>query len=66
MLLLTGDRDGVATEESIELFHLLPHAELAVAPASDHSFIDAKAGLFDALVLDFLVRHQQGSARDPR
>src|SRR5919112_1734908 len=66
VLLLTGDRDGVATEESIELFHLLPNAELAVAPASDHSFIDAKAGLFDALVLDFLVRHQQGSARDPR
>lgn len=63
VLLLTGDRDGVATEESIELFRLLPIAELAVAPASDHSFIEAKAGFFDALALDFLVRHRNDSAR---
>jgi pimeloyl-ACP methyl ester carboxylesterase len=58
VLLLVGDRDGVATEESIELFRLLPNAELAVAPASDHGFIEAKAGLFDALALDFLVRRR--------
>ena len=63
VLLLTGDRDGVATEESIELFRLLPSAELAVAPASDHSFIEAKAGLFDALALDFLMRHRNDPAR---
>jgi pimeloyl-ACP methyl ester carboxylesterase len=43
VLLLVGDRDGVSTEESVELFRLLPNAELAVAPASDHSFIEAKA-----------------------
>ena len=67
VLILIGDRDeGASPEEAIELLRLLPNAELAVAPASDHSFIEAKAGLFDALVLDFLVRHQQGSARDPR
>ena len=63
VLLLTGDRDGVSTEESIELFRLLPNAELAVTPASDHSFIEAKAGLFDALALDFLMRHRNGAAR---
>ena len=59
VLLLVGDRDGVSTEESVELFRLLPNAELAVAPASDHSFIEAKAKLFDALALDFLVRHRK-------
>jgi hypothetical protein len=37
---------------------LLPDAELAVAPASDHGFIEAKADLFGALALDFLLRHQ--------
>jgi pimeloyl-ACP methyl ester carboxylesterase len=62
VLLLVGDRDGVSTEESIELFRLLPNAELAVAPASDHGFIEAKADLFDALALDFLVRHRNNSA----
>ncbi len=30
VLLLVGDRDGVATEESVELFRLLPNAELVV------------------------------------
>jgi pimeloyl-ACP methyl ester carboxylesterase len=59
VLILIGDRDeGASPEEATELFRLLPHAELAVAPASDHSFIEAKAGLFDALALDFLLRHR--------
>jgi pimeloyl-ACP methyl ester carboxylesterase len=66
VLLLVGDRDGVSTEESVELFRLLPNAELAIAPASDHSFIEAKAGLFDTLALDFLVRHRNDSTRVPR
>jgi pimeloyl-ACP methyl ester carboxylesterase len=66
VLLLVGDRDGVCTEESVELFRVLPNAELAVAPASDHSFIEAKAGIFDALALDFLMRHRIDSARVPR
>jgi pimeloyl-ACP methyl ester carboxylesterase len=59
VLLLVGDRDGVSTEESVELFRLLPNAELAVAPASDHGFIEAKAGLFDVLALDFLLRYRK-------
>jgi pimeloyl-ACP methyl ester carboxylesterase len=64
VLILTGDRDeGISPEEAVELFRLLPNAELAVAPASDHSFIEAKAGLFDALTLDFLMRHRKDPAR---
>jgi pimeloyl-ACP methyl ester carboxylesterase len=66
VLLLVGDRDGVCTEESVELFGVLPNAELAVAPASDHGFIEAKAGLFDALALDFLMRYRNDSARVSR
>jgi pimeloyl-ACP methyl ester carboxylesterase len=66
VLILIGDRDGASTEESVELFRLLPDAELAVAPASDHGFIEAKANLFDALALDFLVRHQSSTDRGRR
>ena len=55
VLILVGDRDGACTAEGPELFRLLYDAELAVAPGSDHSFIEAKAGLFDALALDFLL-----------
>jgi pimeloyl-ACP methyl ester carboxylesterase len=63
VLLLVGDRDGACTAEAPELFRLLPNAELAVAPGSDHGFIEGKAGLFDALALDFLLRHRNDSAR---
>jgi pimeloyl-ACP methyl ester carboxylesterase len=59
VLILVGDRDGACAEEAPELFRLLPDAELAVAPGSDHGFIEAKAGLFDALALDFLLRHRK-------
>jgi pimeloyl-ACP methyl ester carboxylesterase len=66
-LILIGDRDeGASPEESAELFRLLPNAELAVAPGSDHGFIEAKAGLFDALALDFLVRHRSDLATQTR
>jgi pimeloyl-ACP methyl ester carboxylesterase len=58
VLILAGDRDGVCTEEAPELLRLLPNAELAVAPGTDHGFIEVKAALFDALALDFLVRHR--------
>jgi pimeloyl-ACP methyl ester carboxylesterase len=65
VLVLVGDRDGACTEEAPELFRLLPNAEMAVAPGSDHGFIEAKAGLFDALALDFLVRYRNEPARVP-
>ena len=63
VLILVGDRDGACTVEAPELFRLLPDAELAVAPGADHGFIEAKASLFDALALDFLLRHRNGSDR---
>jgi pimeloyl-ACP methyl ester carboxylesterase len=61
VLVLVGDRDGACAEEVPELFGLLPDAELAVAPGSDHGFVETKSDLFDALALDFLLRHHRGS-----
>jgi pimeloyl-ACP methyl ester carboxylesterase len=66
VLILAGDRDGVCTEKAPELLRLLPNAELAVAPGTDHGFIEAKADLFDALALDFLVRHRNEPAAGTR
>jgi pimeloyl-ACP methyl ester carboxylesterase len=63
VLILVGDRDGACTEEAPELLRQLRNAELAVAPGSDHGFIEAKASLFDALALDFLLRHRNDPAR---
>jgi len=58
-LIVVGDRDGACTADAPDLFRLLPNAELAIAPGSDHGFVEAKASLFDALALDFLVRHRK-------
>jgi hypothetical protein len=53
---LLGDRDIVRPEHAPEMFHLLPHAQLAIRPNTDHlqivnraewtrvkSFLDAPA-----------------------
>jgi pimeloyl-ACP methyl ester carboxylesterase len=36
VLVTLGDRDGVRLEHAVELFRLLPNAELAVFPGADH------------------------------
>jgi pimeloyl-ACP methyl ester carboxylesterase len=36
VLVMQGDRDGVRPEHAVELFRLLPNAQLAVIPGGDH------------------------------
>jgi pimeloyl-ACP methyl ester carboxylesterase len=57
-LVLLGDRDEVLpVEEAAELYRRLPAGELAVVPGADHGdFFVARAGLFQAPMLDFLRR----------
>jgi pimeloyl-ACP methyl ester carboxylesterase len=58
-LILVGDKDQmVPVEEAVEMYRLIPEAELAVAPDSDHSFPRSRAELFSTIVFDFLVRHR--------
>jgi pimeloyl-ACP methyl ester carboxylesterase len=36
VLITLGDRDGVRLEHAVEMFRLIPHAQLAVFPGGDH------------------------------
>jgi pimeloyl-ACP methyl ester carboxylesterase len=36
VLITLGDRDGVKPEHAVEMFRLIPHAQLAVFPGADH------------------------------
>jgi pimeloyl-ACP methyl ester carboxylesterase len=36
VLITLGDRDGVRPEHAVEMFRLIPHAQLAVFPNADH------------------------------
>jgi pimeloyl-ACP methyl ester carboxylesterase len=65
-LVLLGDRDGFVTvEEGLKLFRLLPRAEFAVVPGSEHPdfiFSPPKIALIQPILLDFLRRSSSSSA----
>ncbi len=64
-LVLLADRDGfVSVEEGVEMYRLLPDAELAVLPRSEHIdliFSPAKVALLQPIILDFLRRHSDAA-----
>ena len=54
-LILAGDRDpDVSLEDALEMYRLIPKAEIAILPGADHYFPWPKAQLFTSIVLDFL------------
>lgn len=59
-LILVGDRDAmIPVEEAVEMYRLIPRAELAIAANADHGFPYTDPDTFTALVLGFLLRHSQ-------
>lgn len=54
-LVIAGDRDDPSLDDSLRLYRLLPHGELAVVPNADHGA--GEKPLFWELVKDFLSRH---------
>jgi pimeloyl-ACP methyl ester carboxylesterase len=38
-MIVNGDRDVTRPEHAVEMFRLLPHAQLAILPATDHAII---------------------------
>ena len=64
-LVLLGDRDEfVPVEDAVEIYRLLPTAEIAVIPAADHTnliFSRARVALAQPLIVDFLLRHSNSS-----
>ena len=53
-LVLAGDRDVVRAEHAVEMFRLLPHAQLAILPGTDHMQIVQRGELLLSLVTPFL------------
>jgi len=55
-LILLGDRDGsIELQQAVDLYQLIPNAELAIIPNSTH--FTAGNELTMSIVLDFLLRH---------
>lgn len=53
-LVVCGDRDVVRPEHAVRTFRLLPHAQLAVLPGTDHMAIVGRIDLLLPVILPFL------------
>jgi pimeloyl-ACP methyl ester carboxylesterase len=64
-LIIWGDRDQyLPVEDALELYRLLPDAELAVLPNTDHSLSRTRVEQFANLAKDFLLRHTASAQQD--
>jgi pimeloyl-ACP methyl ester carboxylesterase len=53
-LVMIGDADIVRPEHAVELFRLLPHAQLAVLPGTDHVTLVERADWLLSMIEPFL------------
>ena len=64
-LIIWGDRDQLLpVEDAIELYRLLPSAELAILPNTDHSLSRTRVEQFANFAKDFLLRHTASTSQD--
>jgi pimeloyl-ACP methyl ester carboxylesterase len=56
VLVVSGDRDVVQLEHTLQIYRALPHAELCVLPGTEHDTFATRARWLDPIVLDFLDR----------
>ena len=58
-LIFNADRDeAFSLDEAIEMYRMIPHAELAIAPGATHLFPMSRPDLFIAPVMAFLLRQR--------
>jgi pimeloyl-ACP methyl ester carboxylesterase len=63
-LVVIGDRDElIPVEDAVTLYRAIPGAELNVVPAGDHDFPLSRGRVYDAVVLDFLLRQGSDEAK---
>jgi pimeloyl-ACP methyl ester carboxylesterase len=59
-LVVGSDRDVMRPEGAIELFRLLPHAQLAVLPGTEHMAIPPRTALLVPMIERFLDSEESG------
>ena len=53
-LVVVGDADVIRPEHAVEIFRLLPHAQLAILPGTDHMQVTARTGWLVPMIGGFL------------
>ena len=56
VLLISGDRDAITLEHTLQIFHALSHAELCVLPGTDHATFSGRSEWLNPIINAFLDR----------
>lgn len=62
VLLISGDRDAITLEHTLQIFHALPNAELCVLPGTDHGTFSGRSEWLNPIMDEFLKRPQDVAA----
>jgi len=54
VLVISGDRDAITLEHTLEIFHALPDAQLCVLPGTDHATFSGRSEWLNPIVSTFL------------
>jgi len=55
-MIISGDRDIIRLDHTIELFESIPNAQLFVVPGASHYVLDEKPKLLNKIIHDFIKR----------
>jgi pimeloyl-ACP methyl ester carboxylesterase len=56
VLVISGDRDAITLEHTLEIFHALPKAQLCILPGTDHATFSGRSEWLNPIVNAFLER----------
>jgi pimeloyl-ACP methyl ester carboxylesterase len=56
VLVISGDRDAITLEHTLQIFHALPDAELCVLPGTDHATFSGRSEWLNPIIRAFLDR----------
>ena len=56
VLVISGDRDAITLEHTLQIFHALPQAELCVLPGTDHATFSGRPDWLNPIISEFLDR----------
>jgi pimeloyl-ACP methyl ester carboxylesterase len=62
VLVISGDRDAITLEHTLQIFHALPKAELCVLPGTDHATFSGRSEWLNPIISAFLDRTQNTAA----
>ncbi len=56
VLLISGDRDAITLEHTLQIYRALPEAELCTLPGTDHGTFSGRPAWINPIITAFLDR----------